>query len=87
MAIGEIVSITIVSQLGTKEYTVGNKTGGWLKDVSGRIIGSIRERSLEYENSCVTMYHVYDTDGDLIASVENCPVDVMYAKPEREAKT
>lgn len=83
MAIGEIIAITIVTQQGTKDYYIGKPIdGGYFPDgVNGRTVSKIYCGT----DSGTPMYHVYDADGDLIASIENCPVDVMYAKPKPEA--
>ena len=76
---GKIKSIEIVIQPGTKKYAIGDEIE------IGRFIGSIEDKSIEYPECIEFIYQVFDTDGDLIASIENCSVDVMYEKPSKES--
>ena len=75
---GDIRSIEIVIQPGTKKYEVGDEVE------IGRFIGYIRNNTNEYPDHIAIMYHIIDTDGDIIATIENCSVNVTYNKPIRE---
>lgn len=69
-----IESVTIVTRSGVKTYTVGTT-------VNGRTVHEIKDRTLEYEDGIVFIYHVLDADNNLIAAIENCPVEVVYFPP------
>ena len=77
---GPITSICVVTQMGTNRYAVGET----LQDERGqkRTIAQIIDQSKEYPDGIAFLYWVVDENGDGIASIENCPCEVMYAKKE-----
>ena len=43
-------------------------------------IDRIEDKSMDFENSFYSMYLCFDSDSNLIKSIENCPVVVDYYK-------
>lgn len=66
-----IKSLTVISQSRTMRYVVG-------EEVNGRVIIEIQSVGCEYEDRMHSEYYVLDEDGELIATIENCPVVVEY---------
>lgn len=60
------------------QYVVGGKL------TDGREVGSIDDDCVEYPDAIEFIYRIYDTDGHLIAAIENCPVVIEYFEPEVE---
>lgn len=71
-----ISAIAVVSGPEWIWYQVGSK-------YNDRMVGEIVDKTAEFENSIEFMYEIRDTDGDVIAVLENCSVIVEYAKPEK----
>jgi len=67
----KIKQLTVVSGPGVKFYTVG-------KEHDGIEIAGIIETSLEYPDAFVSMHEVKSADGQIIAEIRNCPVDIEY---------
>ena len=76
--IGKIGSLTIVTNQGTKSYYVGSRA--YDMNDSKRIIDRIEDRSVEFPDSLYSIYWIIDQNDSLIATVENCPVNVEYEK-------
>jgi hypothetical protein len=74
----KIKSLSIITNVGVKEYIVGAHAPG-----DKRIVSEIQDAGVEWENGIDFIYQVRDEKGNMIAHVENCPVDVMYF-PEEE---
>lgn len=66
-----IRAITIISN-PLVIYEVGCTT----KD--GSVVYEIIDSSCEWENSIDFLYYIKDEDGELIATIENCPVLIEY---------
>ena len=78
---GEIEALTIVNQQGTKSYYVG-----WsVRDTNNcsRKIAKILDKSVEFPDSLHLIYWVVDQNNELIATVENCPVNVEYKTTQK----
>ena len=67
----KIESITIITQSGTKTYTVGETYNDLLLD-------HIKDRSVEYPDSLHIIYCGYTVDGSLVFEIINAPIDVKY---------
>ncbi|KOP64393.1 hypothetical protein AMS62_03320 [Bacillus sp. FJAT-18019] len=65
-----IQKLTVVSN-PTRVFEVGT-------EIEGREVIEIVQVGAEFENSIHSEYLIRDEDGDLIASVENCPVIVDW---------
>jgi hypothetical protein len=72
-----IQRISIVTLEGVKSFEVGNV-------YVGQAVIEIKNNSLEFENSIHSQYDVLDKNGNLIASIENCPVVVEYRSVAEE---
>ena len=67
MAKKKIVRVTIISGHGLAACKVG----------TGRV-AKITESSQEFEDGIHSQYDAYDENGDIVRTIENCPVDVVY---------
>ena len=67
-SVGLIVS---GSEGGIEWYSVGCQ-------VSGLTISEIKDMSLEFDDSRHGIYDCRDADGQLVATIDNCPVIVEY---------
>lgn len=65
-----IQKLTVVSN-PTRVFEVGT-------EIDGREVIEIKQVGAEYENSIHSEFLVSDENGDLIASIENCPVIVDW---------
>ena len=74
----KIQSITVVTQQGCKTYEVDEWSPDYPKGCQGSVVGEVRDISREYESHMQLLYQVYDKYGKLIASIDNCPVNVVY---------
>jgi len=62
--------LTVVSN-PTRVFEVGT-------EIDGREVIEIKQVGYEFENGIHSEYLVYDENGDIIASIENCPVIVDW---------
>lgn len=76
--LNKIQSITVVTQQGCKTYTVGTWSPDYEPGCQGSVVGEVRDISQQYPDNMQLLYEVYDKHGKLIASIENCPVNVVY---------
>ena len=67
-----IQKITVVSN-PTRVFEVGT-------EVNRREVIEIKQVGVQYENSIHSEYIVLDEDGDVIVSIENCPVIAEWQK-------
>lgn len=72
-ALPKIIALEVV---GTDNYF---KVGTDL-NTEGRKVGEIEDGSKEWEDKIDFIYWVKDEEGELIKSIENCPVVVTYDK-------
>lgn len=70
-----ICALTVLST-PNRVYRVEEYGGDW------RFVGSIIDASLEWEDGVDYIYRIEDKNGDLIATIENCPVIVEYKESE-----
>jgi hypothetical protein len=75
MKCGNIIQLEVMCNEGNyTNFIVGTKT-------NSRVVGSIRDKSLEYENGISHIYQVIDNEDNLIVEVINASVLVYYDKP------
>jgi len=65
-----IQKLTVVSN-PTRVFEVGT-------ELNGREVIEIKQVGYEHENGISSEFHVLDEDGELIVSIENCPVIVEW---------
>lgn len=65
-----IQKLTVVSN-PTRVFEVGT-------EIDGREVIEIKQVGYEHDGGMFSEFHVIDENGDLIASIENCPVIVDW---------
>ena len=65
--------IKSIQVVGGNSYHLGdNRYGHSLP------IGEIKDKSIEYPDHIYFIYQIFNTDGELMAELINCPVEVEY---------
>ena len=61
-----------------KKVTVVNPQGNIVTKVGKKNVARIEDKSQEFENGTEFIYLCFDSNDNLVRSIENCPVIVDY---------